>query len=102
MSLQDAIESELEDKIKNLQSQLAAEIEANRWKKQVPDKEGHWLRVNAAGRIMHHSVFKDSTLDDKLSIYWGWSPTKCCLVKEIQDKLSYFYWYGPIAPPKGE
>ena len=76
--------------------------EENRWKKQVPNKEGGWLRINVVGRAVYHKVFKDSTFDNKLSIYWGWSPCSCCLVEEIAGKLKQFCWYGPITLPEGE
>ena len=72
------------------------------WKKQVPDKEGLWLRVNAVGRPELSKVFKDSHLDDKLSIYWGWSPQSKSLIEKIADKLGKFYWYGPIQEPSQE
>ena len=72
------------------------------WKKQPPNKEGHWLRVNAAGRVELHCIFKDSPHDQKLSIYWGWSPQSKQLIKNIKAKLICFWWYGPLPKPPNE
>lgn len=80
-------------------AQLQAELDTYRWKKQVPDTVGHWLRVNAVGRVEHSKIFKDSYLDNKLSIYWGWSPQSKCLVENIREKLGCFYWLGPLTEP---
>ena len=73
-----------------------------KWEKQVPNKEGHWLRVNVAGSVEHHKVFKDCLTDNKLTIYWGWSPRSKCLVESIMEKLKSFYWFGPIPAPDFE
>jgi hypothetical protein len=71
-----------------------------KWKKQVPNKEGLWLRINAAGRPEMSKVFKDSDLDNKLSIYWGWSPQSKILVEKIKDRLNQFLWCGPFSEPR--
>lgn len=67
------------------------------WKKQVPDKSGHWLRVNARGAVVYHKIFEDYF--GKLSIYWGWAPKNRCIVKDIAHKLKQFCWLGPLLEP---
>lgn len=82
--------------------ELQAELDKHRWKKQIPNEAGCWLRINAVGRPEMSVVFKDSHLDNKLSIYWGWSPQSKQLIENIKDKLAAFYWYGPIILPEQE
>ena len=69
------------------------------WKKQIPDKAGYWLRVNAGHSVEMHKVFKDFPHDNKLTIYWGWSPQSKSLIEGIKRKLKHFYWYGPLPEP---
>ena len=69
------------------------------WKKQIPNKSGYWMRVNAGHRVEMSKVFKDSPHDNKLTIYWGHSPQSKSLIENIKDKLKYFYWYGPLPEP---
>ena len=75
------------------------------WKKQIPNKAGYWLRVNAGHRVQLHQVFM-TYRDPKwkegkgLEIYWGWGGSqKPCRIKDIKDRLKLFYWYGPLIEP---
>lgn len=63
------------------------------WKKQVPDKEGYWIRLNAVHRPQLHKVSK-GIKNRGLVIGWGWGGEEGLMpVKDIADKLSYFYWH---------
>ncbi len=79
--------------------ELQAELDKHRWKKQIPNEAGCWLRINARGSPEMSVVFRDSFRDNKLSIYWGWSPQSKQLIENIKNKLATFYWYGPIILP---
>ncbi len=99
----DAARQDLEDQLKGtLEGKLRAELDKYHWKKQVPNEAGCWLRINARGSAEMSMVFKDSHLDNKLAIFWGWSPQSKCLIENIKDKLGCFCWYGPITLPEGE
>ena len=77
------------------------------WKKQVPNKAGYWLRVNAGHRVQLHLIAPMALFtgreDKQLSIYWGWSgheePKR---LEDIKDKLKCFYWCGSIPEPPKE
>jgi hypothetical protein len=78
------------------------------WKKQVPNKAGYWLRVNAGHHVGLHHVFT-TYRDPKfkrstgLEIIWGWGGSeKACRVKDIENKLKCFWWYGPLPEPPKE
>ena len=86
-------------KFAEVEAELERLKEGLEWKKQIPNKEGYWLRVNAVGRVAFHKVFNDFCSDDKLSIYWGWSPQSKSLIENIKDKLGAFYWCGPLPEP---
>lgn len=68
------------------------------WKKQIPNNDGYWLRVNAGHRVQLHQVFDL----DGLRIVWGWGgQEKVMLIENIKDRLEHYYWYGPLpVPPK--
>jgi len=69
------------------------------WKKQIPNKPGYWMRVNAGHRVQLHHVHKAGGL----RISWGWTgEEKLKLVKDIEDKLKYFWWCGPYPEPPKE
>lgn len=70
-----------------------------KWKKQVPNEEGYWLRVNAGHRVQLHKVWHEF---GSLQIMWGWGSKELCKVKDIKAKLRYFYWYGPLPEPPEE
>lgn len=71
-----------------------------KWEKQVPNKAGWWLRVNAGHRVQLHRVFGDFR---SLEIIWGWSGKQGpCKIKDIEEKLKYFFWCGPLPEPPAE
>lgn len=76
------------------------------WKKQIPNKAGYWLRVNAGHRVQLHRIYKaDKIMPNagKLCICWGFDGGTEVLLNEpkMQEKMKYFYWYGPLPiPPK--
>jgi hypothetical protein len=81
------------------------EIAVLEWKKQVPNEEGYWLRVNAGHGVQLHRVWFEPLIPrfkDKLIIKWGWGGNQnLCTVESIKEKLEYFYWCGPVLnPPK--
>ena len=74
-------------------------MEKIKWEKQIPDKAGYWLRVNAGHRIEVKQVFDEGY---GLEIIWGWGGSqKVCKVKDVEERLRSFFWFGPILePPK--
>ena len=67
----------------------------SKWKKQIPDKAGYWLRVNAGHRVQLHHIVDD--WGKGLELFWGWGGSeKLMLVKDIKDRLKQFYWCGPL------
>lgn len=77
-----------------------------KWKKEIPNKEGIWLRQCAAkGREEKHTVTKIISKDGKkeiLIIEWGWSgesETINLADPKYKHKLEAFYWYGAIPLP---
>jgi len=75
------------------------------WKKEIPNKEGIWLRQCAAkGRedkkIVSKFISEDGT--ETLLTIWGWigeqEPINLNDPK-FKDKIEAFYWYGPIPLP---
>lgn len=71
------------------------------WQKQIPNKPGYWMRVNAGHRIQLHHIFDDTGRG--LELYWGWGgDSRLIRISEIKDKLKYFYWYGPLPEPPKE
>lgn len=74
------------------------------WEKQIPNKEGYWLRVNAGHQVSLHKVWKYelNPYKNKLVILWGWSGEKGILLVDSEEgkiKLSDWLWYGPILFP---
>ena len=72
-----------------------------KWAKQIPNKAGYWLRVNAGHRVQLHLIGNFSAKKE-LEIYWGWGgEEQICRIKDIENKLDCFWWYGPLPrPPK--
>ncbi len=69
------------------------------WKKQIPNKAGYWLRVNAGHNVQLHHIWETQGL----RIIWGWGGSeKLMLVEGIRDRLKHFYWYGPLPEPPEE
>ncbi|MCH7724435.1 MAG: hypothetical protein IIC76_14020 [Bacteroidetes bacterium] len=76
-----------------------------KWKKQIPDKEGIWLRQCAAKgheekHIVLKFIYKDGT--EKLMTTWGWGDEQKLIDladPKFKQKLEAFYWYGAIPLP---
>ena len=79
------------------------------WAKQLPNKPGYWLRVNAGHRVQLHKIWEDTgphkgKIRPGLYVIWGWSgEERPCRIDEpkMEQKLKSFWWYGPLPlPPK--
>ncbi len=78
-----------------------------KWKKEIPDREGIWIRQCAAKgsedkRTVTKFIHKDGT--ERLMMDWGWvgeteSFDLLTLTEAMKDKIGSFYWYGPIPLP---
>ena len=77
------------------------------WKKEIPNKEGIWLRQCAAKghedkRTVTKFIHKDGT--ERLIMDWGWvgeteSVDLLQLNAIMKNKIEAFYYYGPIPLP---